>query len=341
MLGSDDLDSYEQQGFITYDKLLVPLTRTHKVVSTLNDFGVKTPKGELSEYCLDTASVKQSRYDTKLTRSCNPKGFEHVPIARTRTTSNVPPHHLQIRAIRYQVRAGDSRWLGLQGDKYVTLPKEWVELNFDPLLRKEAKDRAEGTKRKEEDMYVRVQPGDSRTDDPPIELRDKKGNNYYYQGKHDNCLMGGLANAVFAMCGSSVADQLLKDYIPLKVDCWHAFVKHVNATMSGYQLCTVQCLKVLKWDDLLPIVVQLCSNDMSENHAVCFHQGSIYDSASRYVLIKNEQALSWCSGIYGFKRHLHLYQLQKIAAIAAHHLHPLTTEPNENRTTKKKRRRRK
>jgi hypothetical protein len=180
-----------------------------------------------------------------------------------------------------------------------------------------------------------VQPGDSRTDDPPIHLRDEKGNNYYYQGQFDNCLMGGLVNAVFVMCGASVADHLLQEYIPLKVDCWHLFVEHVNATVPGYQLCKFQCENVLLWDDSLPIVVQVCSNDMSESHAVCFYQGCIYDSASRFVLVKSADALSWCSGVYGFKHHVRLYQLQKIAAIAARHPLPHAT------TTKKKRRRRK
>jgi hypothetical protein len=202
-------------------------------------------------------------------------------------------------------------------------------VNFDPLLRKEAIERAMGTKEKEKDKFVRVQPGDSRMDDPPIDLRDKKGNNYYYQGERDDCLMGGLANAVFTMCGSSVADQLLQEYIPLKVDCWQSFVNHVNTSVIGYQLCKVPCENVLFGDDLLPVVVQICSNDLSESHAVCFYQGSICNSASQYFHIKNEQSLSWCSGIYGFKLHLRLYQLQKIAAID--HPHPLTNKPKKKR----------
>jgi hypothetical protein len=43
-----------------------------------------------------------------------------------------------------------TRWLGLQGGKYVSLPAEWVALNFDEGLLKEATERAENALTKRE-----------------------------------------------------------------------------------------------------------------------------------------------------------------------------------------------
>jgi hypothetical protein len=90
---------------------------------------------------------------------------------------------MQIRALRVEVRqhAGsrEVRWLGLQGKKYVCLPTNWVELNFDKRLRKEAMNRALG-RQSQIKIFVRVPVGDSRTDEPPPHLRDKKGRNYYF-----------------------------------------------------------------------------------------------------------------------------------------------------------------
>jgi hypothetical protein len=171
-------------------------------------------------------------------------------------------------------------------------------------------DRAEG-KGVERRRFVRVPVGDSRDDAPPIHMRDKKGKNYYFQGEVNNCLMGGLANAVFWTCGQPVADELLAEFIALKANCWNSFVRHVNATVPKHCLAKISCLDVLLWDDSYPLVVQIRSNDMSESHAVCIYQGCIFDSASRFILIKSKEALTWCSGTYGFKCHLHLYQLQK------------------------------
>jgi hypothetical protein len=45
--------------------------------------------------------------------------------------------------------------------------------------------------------FVTLPVGDLRDDVPSREIRNNKGLNYYYQGKTDVCVLGGLANAVF------------------------------------------------------------------------------------------------------------------------------------------------
>jgi hypothetical protein len=110
--------------------------------------------------------------------------------------------------------------------------------------------------------------------------------NYYYQGKVDNCVMGGLANAVFLLMGPDELDQLLKDHSLTISDFWMKFVKKVNGVLPGYELRKYSCFDILQMDDAYPVVVQLRAADQSERHAVCIFKGAIYDSASRYVLFK-------------------------------------------------------
>ena len=80
---------------------------------------------------------------------------------------------MQIKALRADIKTVKdvkvTRWLGLQGDKYVALPTEWVAHNFDNLIRVEAIQRAEnliaGTN--VTTQWLSVPPGDSRDHDPP------------------------------------------------------------------------------------------------------------------------------------------------------------------------------
>jgi hypothetical protein len=67
--------------------------------------------------------------------------------------------------------------------------------------------------------------------------------------------------------------------------------------------------ELLKINDTFPLVVHLKSIDNSENHCICIFKDRIYDSASRFVLVKNTDSLNWCCGSYGFARHLRIYQL--------------------------------
>jgi hypothetical protein len=140
-LASNYDHDYEMQAQIQYDPLLVPVPKMHKKVLTSDDFGV-TEEDSFQPYCKDTyarlpshsQAVRQASYDEKLTATCNPSGFEYVPIARM-PSSIVPEHLVQIKALRADiVSKGEketTRWMGLQGGKYVSLPTEWVILNFD------------------------------------------------------------------------------------------------------------------------------------------------------------------------------------------------------------------
>ena len=334
-LGADDEPSYEQQGILVRDRRLVPLPKTHAVVSTENSFGLLTEdeKEPFADYCLDPYdSARVGRgYNEELTATCNPKGFQYIPIARS--CYRIPPHLMQVRAIRAEVRSRGStqivRWIGLQGNKYVSLPTPWVEQNFELSLRNEALERGTSLPNNEARRFVRIPPGDARDDDPPVQLRSTSGKNFYYQGKTDNCLMGGSVNAVFIMGGRDMAEDLLNSFIPLKVGCWDEFVKKVSMAIPTHCLKKIHCPDVLLWDDSFPLVVHLRSKDDSESHAICIYRGCIYDSASRFVLTKSKESLSWSSGLWGFKSHLRLYQLKPHA-----HLLPST----ESNPKKKKRR---
>jgi hypothetical protein len=132
----------------------------------------------------------------------------------------------------------------------------------------------------------------------------------YYQGQIDNCLMGGFANAVAKMLGDETARKLLQLQIPMAgTKYWSMFVAHVNQSIPKHCLRKFSCANVLDWDDRTPIVVQLRSRNLSESHAITVYDGAIYDSSSRFILVKSQETLNWCSGEYGFDRHLRLYQL--------------------------------
>jgi hypothetical protein len=141
----------------------------HKKVSTCDEFGV-TKEDALQPYSKDTYTrlpfhswaVCQASYDKKLTATCNPSGFEYVPIARM-PSSTVPDDLVKIKALRADLaftgKKETTRWLGLEGRKYVSLPAEWVILNFDTSVLEEATRRArmvikEGNKRMTTNLYL-------------------------------------------------------------------------------------------------------------------------------------------------------------------------------------------
>jgi len=171
---------------------------------------------------------------------------------------------------------------------------------------KRAEDALKGSTNK---RFLTLPVGDSRDDDPPVRLRDEKGSNYYFQGQDDNCVMGGLANAVFWFMGPDESDMLLKDFAPSINEFWFRFVKQVNASLKNYVLVKTSCLDILKMDDSTPVVIQLRSKDKSETHSICIFDGCIYDSSSKFVLLKTNETLNWCCGAFGFERHLRLYRL--------------------------------
>jgi hypothetical protein len=283
----------------------------HKQVLTCDDFGV-TEEDVFQPYCKDTyarlpfrsRAVCQASYDEQLTATCNPSGFEYVPIARM-PSSTVPDHLVQIKALRADIaftgKTETTHWLGLQGGKYVSLPSEWVILNFDTSILEEAKRRVmlvtEGGKKSHHDKFVTLPVGDSR-EDPPRGIRNNKGLNYYYQGKTGVYVLGGLANAVFWMIGLDSAKILLRNYSPTMDSFWFHFVQHVNGVMReyGYLLRKLKCQDIIEMDNLLPVLVQLRGHDKSESHSVCIYDGSIFNLASRFVLVKSRETLNWCCG---------------------------------------------
>jgi hypothetical protein len=117
---------------------MVPLPKMHKEVSTIDQFGVME-EGVFVQYCKDSFKVVPTHsqtgvlhpsYDLRLTKSCNPSdNFEYVLVARL-PSGSVPYHLNQIKAIRAEIMKKNktkvTRWLGLQGGKYVSLPAEWV-----------------------------------------------------------------------------------------------------------------------------------------------------------------------------------------------------------------------
>jgi hypothetical protein len=157
--------------------------------------------------------------------------------------------------------------------------------------------------KKNHDKVVTLPVGDSRDDNPPRGIRNNKGLNYYYQGKTDVCVLGGLADAVFWMIGLDPAKDLLHNYLPTMDSFWFHFVQHVNGVIF---LRKLKCQDILQMGDALPVVVQLRGGDKSESHSVCIYDGSIYDLASQFVLVKSRETLNWCYGDYGFEAHVRL-----------------------------------
>jgi hypothetical protein len=74
---------YEMAGQTKYDPLMVPLPKLHKEVTTEDGFGV-TVDEKFQPYSLDsyTRPVKFRSYDDRVYKTCNPYGFEDVPVAR-------------------------------------------------------------------------------------------------------------------------------------------------------------------------------------------------------------------------------------------------------------------
>jgi hypothetical protein len=184
---------------------------------------------------------------------CRLLGCHHPPFLTIWSKSNSYLKFLRAD-IAFTGKKESIRWLGLQGGKYVSLPTEWVILNFDTSILEEATRRArivtKGSKKKQNDKFVTLPVGDSR---------DNKGLNYFYQGKTDVCVLGGLVNAVFWMIGLDPAKDLLHNYSLTMDSFWFHFVQHVNGVMHeyGYLLRKLKCQDVLEMDDSLPVVVQL------------------------------------------------------------------------------------
>jgi hypothetical protein len=96
------------------------------------------------------------------------------------------------------------------------------------------------------------------------------------------------------MIGLDPAKDLLHNYSPTMDSFWFHFVQHVNGVMRkyGYLLRKLKCQDILEMDDSLLVVVQLRGGDKSESHSVCIYGRSIFNSASRFVLVKSRGSRS-------------------------------------------------
>jgi hypothetical protein len=126
----------------------------------------------------------------------------------------------------------------------------------------------------------------------------------------DKCLLGGFVNAVYQKYGENPAQMLLSGWTPTKyknLQRTKQFVAHIREVLgpSIQRWVGMQRLKepfTLEMNDQMPIVLLLTGNDGSSTHSITCYKGSIYDSASRYVLFKTATALNWCCGKFGYKR---------------------------------------
>jgi hypothetical protein len=213
------------------------------------------------------------------------------------------------------------RWLGIQNNRFVGLPTHWVEKNIQVDVREEAKRRGlarlQGERGGVRERFVILPPGDTRQDEPPIDLCNTDiGLNYYCQEMIDNCLLGGFANAICQMIDPGTAQMLLSDWNPfdhITTSRWSACIHHIQKKLSA--ILGVVVLKKLESgftldaDDSMPMILQLRGCDGSETHAITVYQGNIYDSASKFVLHKSLNTLNWCCGKYGFESVLKTYVL--------------------------------
>jgi hypothetical protein len=351
-LASHRQEDYEQQGKTEYHHEVVPLNKAHNPVFLDDEF--------LKAYAPPTEvyhPLKIRSFDSTYARECNPLGVSlgDVPFPKCKITTKdgVPNHHYQITGIRAEIQhmaaavqkqrgkrsnkakglvLSDEnltvRWLGIQNEKYVGLPYDWVVDNISEEIRKEAIERGKAklqgkSRPSKNERFVRLPPGDVRQDDPPLDLRDvTKGLNYYYQEMYDNCLMGGLANAVFRMKGWEDAALLLRGWKPLEFrpsERWSQFQEHVMGVKRGVRISLLKSPFTLQCDDSCPIVLQLRGNDGSETHAVTVYKNNIYDSASRFVLLKNKATMDWCCGQYGYQKALRAYKVSYVSSVKQKH----------------------
>jgi hypothetical protein len=123
---------------------------------------------------------------------------------------------------------------------------------LNKLLLKEATKTAERAlqgKKISSHQFLPLPVGDSRDDDPPLSLRDNQGLNYYYQGQVDNCVMGGLANAVFWMRRPNLSDAFLNGFTRNISEFCFGWVKQVHSALKEYLLKKCKCPDILKMED--------------------------------------------------------------------------------------------
>jgi hypothetical protein len=325
---------------LRYDDV-VPFNKTHAATFLDQSF--------VRKYAANSTKSSRSKhrhFKHEYEKECNPSvKFDPVPFPKCIAESDkvkvgddptlppkVPLIHVQITGVKAEMKLKwnipkrqkvfankdiTMRWLGVQGGRYVALPPDWVFDNIDKIVSDEALRRGRlhlrSTKEHNglQEQFVRLPPGDCRTDDPPVYLRNQEtGLNYYHQEMIDNCLLGGFVNAIYQIYGETPAQRLLSGWTPTKhknLQRTRQFVSHIREVLSPLiqRGCVMQRLKepfTLETNDQMPIVLLLTGNDGSSTHSITCYNGNIYDSASRYVLFKTATALNWCCGKFGYKR---------------------------------------
>jgi hypothetical protein len=340
-IASAEDSDYRNFGKYTFHQDVVTLPKSHPPRFLDNRFIAQYGSKSSQK---DRCRRREFNYETE--KKVNPSSlFDKVPFPKCMSKTDklsrlaegqdkphfqkVPAIYVQVTGVKVEMRysgtkkSGETaeRWLGVQNDRFIGLPEAWVKKNMPDDVIEEAqrrgRQRLKGKRGGIKERFVTLPPGDTRVDEPPLELCNvEKGENYYYQEMIDNCLMGGFANAIAEMCGDETAQSLLIGWNPFDHKHewrWKAFFDRVCKVLSPH-LGRVSLQKVkekftLSADDRMPVVLQLKGRDGSATHSVTVFQGNIYDSASRHVLHKNEETLHWCCGDYGFAETLRAYVL--------------------------------
>jgi hypothetical protein len=161
-LASHLQEDYDQQGKTKYHHEVVPLNEAHNLVFVDEEF--------LNTYAPLTERyfpVMIRTFDKPYARECNRSGVTlgdvPFPKCKRNTKDGVPNHHYQITGIRAKIqhmtaavkkqrgkRSNKGKglvlsdenltvhWLGIQNEKYVGLPYDWVIDNISEEIRKEA-----------------------------------------------------------------------------------------------------------------------------------------------------------------------------------------------------------
>ena len=266
------------------------------------------------DYHVNTAIKKRNEVKRS---STNPETWP-LPVSRKPGSRPMKPELFQIRALR-AVCSVDKKtkektwfWSGLQGAFIVQLDEAFVKQNFDKSVRVAAQNtHLELLEHKQNDRsnfrWIRVPAGATRDDDPPKSLHHSDGDNFYYQGTDDQCLIGGLINAwankeetlEFAKHAFQIIHESNSLYNVNRYDEFNKIVMRVVGNQK--RMKREKHYNPFNGDnDKHPVVVILKGQDLSENHSITFFDNKIFDSASRKILKKSQETLDWCCGEAGF-----------------------------------------
>lgn len=177
-------------------------------------------------------NAKQPKLHQEYEPLFNPegKGFalpKYVPPAHIPKLETDDIDQYQVKGI--QADLGKSpmggeviHWIGLQGDKHVSLTSKWVHQNILENIRNKAlrlgreysmairDGKGKDFKVLPCKTFLTIPPSDTRTNDPPVEIIFSQNTcNYYYQGALDNCPCGSFANALAVMGYEMIADAFI------------------------------------------------------------------------------------------------------------------------------------